>query len=387
MACDTNIDVEVNTEILENMEEGLSEATSIPLFKVPVAVGGCGLISAELVITLEIDAKGEAHVEFHIAQEEGVKYNNGRIQSVCRKEEPTIDLEASISGFCGPKVAVNIVILKYCDAFGIDLQSGVSFCYTDAVHTVGERVLTCSDFKAYLEMVLELNSDTELVQLLEEVCDTEFSIEIWNEDNSPWNIHRHMENGKIVEDCTYKEPKYLDVNNLNQARKDMYKVMDTLTDSCWNMEYQPADPYFFWAAICDFALYYGYAYDRGEYGEALIENTKVEKYASGIFEDYVGLLEIPEEHSIIKKLDNGNYSFGPGDRGIGHAEITEWAVLWDGTEVVTIDVVAEFWYDDTTFEREYYGTYVFTLVENPRLQYDNSQIFQYSVRSVERIDK
>lgn len=36
-------------------------------------------------------------------------------------------------------------------------------------------------------------------------------------------------------------------------------------------------------------------------------------------------------------------------------------------------------------ENEVFAIYEFTLVENPRLQYDIEQVFQYSVRDVEKL--
>lgn len=385
--CNATIDLAVDTGILENLESDLSEITSIELFEAPVAVGACGLISANLVVTLEVDVQGEAHIAFHLEQEEGIKYNNGRLQTVCRKEEPTLDYEASISGFCGPKVAVNIVLLKFCDAFGADLRTGAAFSYTDAIHTIGERVLVCSDFLAYFALILELNNDTELVELLEEICDTEFSIEIWNEDNSPLKVHKHMENEKLVEECTYGKATYLDINNLDQARKDMYRVMDSLTISCYAEEYQPAYPDFFWSALYHFVVCNQdlCADDMGEYGEILVEPVNLEKYAAGLFEDYVGLVKIPNGYSSVQKLENGYYSFMNSDRGLEYTKITEWAVQYDGTEVVTMDFIYEEWEDDALIEQDV-TTYQFTLVENPRLQYDNNQIFQYSVSNVEIVE-
>ncbi len=385
--CNATIDLAVDTGILDNIEPDLSEITSVELFKVPVAVGACGLISADLVVTLEFDLQGEAHLAFHMEQQEGIKYNNGILQPVIRREEPTLDYEASISGFCGPKVAVNIVLLKYCDAFGADLLTGAAFSYTEAMHAIGERVLICNDFLAYLSLTLELNSDTEIVELLEEICDTDFSIEIWDEESSPLKVHKHKENGKIVEACTYGETIYLDIQNLSQARKDMYRVMDSLTISCYAEEYQPAYPNFFWNALYDFVTCNQdiCADGMGDCGEILVEKTKLEKYASGLFEDYVGLLEIPNGYSSVQKLDNGYYSFWNGNRGEEYTEITEWAVLWDGTEVVTVDFIYEEWDEDTLLVRDI-TTYQFTLVENPRLQYDDNQIYQYSVSNVERVE-
>ena len=76
--------------------------------------------------------------------------------------------------------------------------------YIEELHYIwGFGNLVCGELQAYLAAIFELNDDTEIVELLKEKCDSDFSFEIWNADTSPFTYKLHFENGKRVEHCKF----------------------------------------------------------------------------------------------------------------------------------------------------------------------------------------
>lgn len=172
-------------------------------------------------------------------------------------------------------------------------------------------------------------------------------------------------------------PAEVDVENLTEDQQEMYYIMDALADCCYYDIYEPSNPSFFWSALKAFVSFNSADWSEG-YSEMglLVKQDKIEKIAAGLFESYNGLLDIPESEYIIE--ENDSYTFMAGDRGMEYTKITSWTVQADGTDKVTMELIDE-------MENEVYAIYEFTLVPNPRLQYDKEQVFQYSVRNVEKI--
>ncbi len=200
---DVNVDVEVNTDIIEEINPEVAKKINVDIFKIPVPLGTCGLISADLVVSLVTDFEGEAHLEFHCEQEQGIRYADNRLEPICRREEPTLNFTAEASGFCGPKVAVNINLLKFCGDLGVFAQLGAGFEFSSEEHVSKGTVTTCDELNVHLAMSVGLNSDTFWVKVIEEQLDTELSIDILTAENSPIRIIIHWENGKIVKQCKF----------------------------------------------------------------------------------------------------------------------------------------------------------------------------------------
>lgn len=172
-------------------------------------------------------------------------------------------------------------------------------------------------------------------------------------------------------------PAEVNVENLTEDQQEMYYIMDALADCCYYDIYEPSNPSFFWSALKAFVSYNSADWSEG-YSEMglLVKQDKIEKIAAGLFESYNGLLDIPESEYVIQ--ENDSYTFMAGDRGMEYTKITSWTMQADGTDKVTMELIDE-------MENEVYAIYEFTLVPNPRLQYDSKQVFQYAVRNVEKI--
>lgn len=119
-------------------------------------------------------------------------------------------------------------------------------------------------------------------------------------------------------------------------------------------------------------------YDADGYG-IVVERSRLEMYASGLFEDYSELYEIPEGYYAFEQMNEEQYRFFPGDSSGDYSRIASWEDKYDGTCSVIVESVDE-------FEGEVYATYQFTLVENPYVGNGVEQVYPYSVRAVERLN-
>lgn len=183
----------------------------------------------------------------------------------------------------------------------------------------------------------------------------------------------------------------IDINSLNADQQKMYYVMDSLADCCYYEEYNPADPEFFWRAIYYFVTDGSYKVggvtdkESENFGTvSYAERSTVEKYAAGLFENYNGLLDVPEDSYSVRIDGDGNYEFMQGDRGLEYTKIASWDIEANSTEKVVINSIYDHADEDVPYE-EVVASYEITLVENPQLKNDSDQIFKYSVRDVKKI--
>ncbi len=183
--------------------------------------------------------------------------------------------------------------------------------------------------------------------------------------------------GNIPSEIEYLDVPILDVN-VNEEK--MFPVLDTLASTCYRYEYAPNDVEFFWGVL--FALISNNPslgeYDADGYG-IVVERSMLEMYASGLFEDYSELFEIPDGYYVVEQISEEQYKFYPGDSSGDYSRIAAWEDKYDGTCSVIVESVDE-------FEDEAYATYQFTLVENPYVVNGVEQVYPYSVRAVERLN-
>ena len=174
--------------------------------------------------------------------------------------------------------------------------------------------------------------------------------------------------------------KSLDVNNLNEDQNNMYYVMDALAESCYYEAYNPDDVDAFWSLVyCFVACNPERWADMDAEMTWMVEGSKLEQYAAGITATYQGLPEIPDTCDMVHKRPDGYYEFMPSDRGLEYTEIVSWSIYDDGTNKVIINMI-------DSLENDVFATYEITLIDNPQLANNSSQIFKYAVSNVERID-
>lgn len=238
---------------------------------------------------------------------------------------------------------------------------------TKSANMVEVESSTECEVQTKIEVETETESETEM--------ETETEIESENETEEVIEGKYRYDGFSERRKCkswTYR------INNLTEDQENMFYVMDALAELCYDEQYNPNDTNFFWRALYYFvAVNPPFFVDETVEGSWLVESSRVEKYAAGLFENYNGLPEIPED-TMIQAQEDGYYAFGESDRGLEHSEIASWTVDESGINKVIIELVDNL--DDDAF-----AVYEMTLVDNPQLAVDSNQIFKYSVRNVERI--
>lgn len=181
----------------------------------------------------------------------------------------------------------------------------------------------------------------------------------------------------------------LDVENLSEEQNNMLAVMDSL-NMCMkenDYSYDSSDPEFVWSALFYTIGNYPNVGNRdnsdlmeenGETGIRKVYYKLVQEYATGLFEDYSELPDLPEEGIVQQDTDADYYDFQMGDRGISYGRIASWTEHADGTNTVVTELVdAE---DDSVIT-----AYRYVLVPNSYADGVTDPMFTYTVRSAEKI--
>ena len=181
----------------------------------------------------------------------------------------------------------------------------------------------------------------------------------------------------------------LDVENLSEEQNNMLAVMDSL-NMCMkenDYSYDSSNPEFVWSALFYTIGNYPNVGNRdnsdlmeenGETGIRKVYYKLVQEYATGLFEDYSELPDLPEEGIVQQDTDADYYDFQMGDRGISYGRIASWTEHADGTNTVVTELVdAE---DDSVIT-----AYRYVLVHNSYADGVTDPMFTYTVRSVEKI--
>lgn len=177
---------------------------------------------------------------------------------------------------------------------------------------------------------------------------------------------------------------------LTKSQEKMMDIIDALVDSCYYDEYSPNNSAFFWNVMYNLVSSdVEYWQDEVGYLEGMefgsvVYADKLDKAASAMFVQYNGLLELENQgpYASVSEIEEGKYRFAPSDGGIDYNIILKWEKQADGTYQVIVQNAES--YDDIT---EYYDKFEFILVDNPRLDNDPKQIYDYSVVSVKKISE
>lgn len=177
---------------------------------------------------------------------------------------------------------------------------------------------------------------------------------------------------------------------LDEKTKSALRVMDSLLMCMCETEYtyEPENPEFFWSALFYTIGNYGYLREGpgliesdGVIGVATAYYRVVQEYATGLFEDYNDLLEIPADMSMVyvNPEDGDQYCFLMGDRGASAPRLTSWTDNGDGTYHATAEIYG---LDDKSIIVK--GE--FTLIDNPYLDAFSDPIFYYTVRDAKIVE-
>lgn len=195
--------LESGYEITDNAGNTKFEKGRVELFRLPISIGTTGL-SFDIVFYFDISAKANAKITYTIDAMQGIQYINNSTREL-KEFDDDLTIEAlNGSATAGLGVSGILCALKVMDVVGYYGEVGVGLNASFTVHTLTSDSLYCADAIAYLYAKHGLDKETVVGKLLSEVFG--FTIEfnpLKNDDNNKYRKHYHIENGLMVDACTF----------------------------------------------------------------------------------------------------------------------------------------------------------------------------------------
>lgn len=179
--------------------EGSYTPDSIPLAKVPMSIYGA--ITLELQLNLTVGASGRLSVNWSLPTTVGVDYKKDSGTRFIKETEGTnLSAEAEAEAYITPGLKGVFKVLNFSIA-SCGVYSGLQVKLTAKGET--KKSYSCIDLKGYVPLRCFAGGegkDSLLGQL-----GIEKSWTIWDENSSKLKKEWHIENGKLVKECTHPE--------------------------------------------------------------------------------------------------------------------------------------------------------------------------------------
>ncbi|WP_026659232.1 InlB B-repeat-containing protein [Butyrivibrio sp. AC2005] len=172
------------------------------LGRVPFAIGTTGL-TVDIVLSCNVSAQGEIHVGYTFDMLEGYHYVNGRGRQIkdFKKDLTTLEIKASLEAGVGLGAELRAFELIYIVGYNCEGGMGLNASFT--AHERASDTLYCGEVITYFYFKHGLDSDSAVGKVLDWL-DVETSFEpLKNDDDNPYRQKLHVENGVIVDECTF----------------------------------------------------------------------------------------------------------------------------------------------------------------------------------------
>lgn len=177
-------------------------AGKVELGRLPVALGTTGL-SIDVVFFYNVDVKGTASITYTLVATQGIQYRNGATRTIADYSQSIDAISLKGSAKAGVGVAIRLNAFGLMDLIGVDGHLGLGAQASFTAHLTTDSTLYCGDGAIYCYLTIELDTDTAFGLFLKKVCHITYSWEVWKEDNSPFKLKLHFENGVKVSKCTF----------------------------------------------------------------------------------------------------------------------------------------------------------------------------------------
>ena len=179
--------------------EGSYTPDSIPLARVPMSIYGA--ITLELQLNLTVGASGKLSVNWSLPTTVGVEYKkDSGARFIKETEGSNLSAEAEAEAYITPGLKGVFKVLNF-SIVSCGVYSGLQVKLTAKGET--KKSYSCIDLKGYVPLRCFAGGegkDTLLGQL-----GIEESWTIWDENSSKLKKEWHIENGKLVKECTHPE--------------------------------------------------------------------------------------------------------------------------------------------------------------------------------------
>lgn len=175
----------------------------VELGRIPIAIGTTGL-SFDIVFFYNASAKGTASITYTVVATEGYQYKNGAGRSLCDFDDDLQALELKGSAKAGLGVSGVLCAFTIWDMVGYEVEFGAAFDASFTLHTLATDTLYCADATLYFYLSHGLDKDTLIGEFLDKVCHYTIEFQPYkNDSKNPFKLKFHIENGLIVDECTF----------------------------------------------------------------------------------------------------------------------------------------------------------------------------------------
>ncbi|MCD8026975.1 MAG: hypothetical protein LUF33_08680 [Clostridiales bacterium] len=181
--------------------KGESGKLDLAKFSIPI----CGVLSADVTVSLVVTAEGEISIDYSLENQVGVIINkNDGVRFIKNFGDQNLTIEAKVTSSVGlrPEVALSLAGNKI---VGINAEIGAKG--TADIKNMNDSQIHC-DLSTYMYFNVGFDTDSFLKSVLEFFnVKTSDTLNVLAEDNSPIKIHVHLEGLEeinVVDACTYR---------------------------------------------------------------------------------------------------------------------------------------------------------------------------------------
>lgn len=179
------------------------EGGKIEIGRVPVPFGTTGF-SADIVFYFDASVKGTASITYTMQSTQGFQYKNGSKRWIFDFTDSLefIQMKGSAKGSLNP--SINLTAFEIWDIVGYEAKLGIAVEGGFTPHVLATDTLFCGDVSLYAFVSSGINEETIIGDFLKNTCHYTLEFEhLKNTSSNPWRTSLHIENGILVDECTF----------------------------------------------------------------------------------------------------------------------------------------------------------------------------------------
>lgn len=184
-------------------EKEFADSGQVELGRVPFLLGSTGL-AFDIVIFCSYKANGSAQITYKLESTQGYQYKDGTGRCIFNFKHgfDTVDVKGNAEGGIGVKGLLTLYSVFDLVGYYADLGVGIDGEFT--YHSLQEGSLLCTDIKVYPYSTNGIDTDSIFGEVLEKRFNKKVEFQpLQNNEDNPFRLHYHNENGKRVSKCTY----------------------------------------------------------------------------------------------------------------------------------------------------------------------------------------
>ena len=216
--------VGAETELESGIVAEVQRDVTIRLTKKPIVINVAGPIFVQFNLNLEVSAEGSAQLSATMDNSFGFRLNNGKVGPYGKSDiDSQFELEAKAKAGLGPSANLTVGSIDVAD---IKVSAGLEGKGSLVPRPTG---MLCNDVSLFAFAEIVAGDESKPMQWI----DADFTVELWNEDSSPYRKKLHFEDGESVPACTYEA----DDEEDNPSQVDSDFIWEDLEDGRWIVDY------------------------------------------------------------------------------------------------------------------------------------------------------